>query len=65
MKKVIEFLMWAFFGMFIMGVFVSLCGVGEFCGPLMLIGMGMVCVGFVLSVVCLVAWDSIESDSRK
>jgi len=65
MKKVIEFLMWAFFALFIMGVFVSLCGVGEFCGPLMLIGMGMVCVGFVLSVVCLVAWDSIESDSRK
>lgn len=64
MKKVIEFLMWAFFALFTMGVLVCVCGVGEFCAPLMLIGMGMVCVGFVLSVICFVAWDSIENKRR-
>lgn len=64
MKKAIEFLMWAFFAVFIMGVLISVCGVGEFCAPLMLIGMGMVCVGFVLSVICFLAWDSIESKNR-
>lgn len=65
MKKIVEFFAKVFFAVFIMGVLVSVCGVGEFCAPLMLIGMGMVCVGFVLTVICMVAWDSIESKSRK
>ena len=64
MKKVIEFFAKVFFAVFIMGVLVSVCGVGEFFAPLMLIGMGMVCVGFLLTVICMVAWDSIENKNR-
>lgn len=65
MKKTVELLTKLSFGTFFMGVVILLCGVGEFCAPLMLIGMGMVCVGFLLTVICMVAWDSIESKSRK
>ena len=64
MKKVIEFLMWAFFALFIMGVFVSLCGVGEFCSPLMLVGAIMMCAGFVLSVLMFCVDEGIENKNR-
>lgn len=64
MKKAIEFLMWAFFAVFIMGVFVSLCGIGEFCGALMLIGLGMVCAGIVLSVLMFCVGEGIERTNK-
>lgn len=64
MKKVIEFLMWAFFALFIMGVFVSLCGVGEFCSPLMLAGAIMMCAGFVLSVLMFCVGEGIERTNK-
>ena len=64
MKKAIEFLMWAFFAVFIMGVFVSLCGVGEFCAPLMSVGAIMMCAGFVLSVVCFTIGERIERTNK-
>ena len=64
MKKAIEFLMWTFFGMFIMGVLVSVCGVGEFCGPLMLVGATMMCAGFVLSVLMFCVSEGIENKNR-
>ena len=52
MKRIVEFLMVAFFAIFICGVFVSLCGVGEFCSTRMIVGAIMMCAGFVLSVLC-------------
>ena len=64
MKKIVEFFAKVFFAVFIMGVFVSLCGVGEFCGPLMLIGLGMVCAGIVLSVVCFTIGERIERTNK-
>ena len=64
MKKVVEFMMMAFFALFIMGVLVSLCGVGEFCGPLMLVGAIMMCAGFVLSVLMFCVGEGIEDKNR-
>lgn len=64
MKKIVEFLQWAFFALFIMGVLVSVCGVGEFCGPLMLVGAIMMCAGFVLSVLMFCVGEGIENKNR-
>ena len=64
MKKIVEFMMMAFFALFIMGVFVSLCGVGEFCAPLLLIGAIMMCAGFVLSVLMFCVYEGIENKNR-
>lgn len=64
MKKIVEFLQWAFFGMFIMGVLVSLCGVGEFSGLLLTIGGITAVVSFVLSVVCFTIGERIERTNK-
>lgn len=64
MKKIVNFLMTAFFALFIMGVLVSLCGVGEFCSPLMLVGATMMCAGFVLSVLMFCVCEGIENKNR-
>ena len=60
MKKVVEFMMMAFFALFILGGMVLLCGVGEFCIPMLLAGGTTAVVGFVLSVVCFAIGERIE-----
>ena len=64
MKRIAEFLMAAFFALFICGVFVSLCGVGEFCSTLMIVGAIMMCAGFVLSVLCFCVVENLESKNE-
>jgi hypothetical protein len=64
MKKVVEFLMQAFFALFIMGVLVMLCGIGEWCFPLLIIGGITAVVGFVLSVVFAAIGEGIENKNR-
>ena len=64
MKKIVEFLQWAFFAIFILGTMVGLCGVGEFSGLLLTIGGITAVVGFVLSVVCFTIGERIERTNK-
>ena len=64
MKKAIEFLMWAFFALFMLGAMVCLCGVGEFSGLLLTIGGITAVVGFMLSVVFFTIGERIENKNR-
>ena len=60
MKKVLESIMWVFFGIFILGVIVLLVGVGEFDIRIISLGGILLCGGFVLSVFAFVGWDYCE-----
>lgn len=64
MKKVIEFLMWTFFGMFFMGVLTMFCGLAEFSIHLLLYGGITAVVGLLLSVVCFTIGERIGNKNR-
>lgn len=64
MKRLMTFMTWAFFAAFFMGVLIILCGIGEFCAPLLLIGGITAIGGFVLSVVCFTIGERIGNKNR-